>query len=122
MYRDPAPSLEDTIARLEAEVRELKTLGTKRRERQLVLTAVVSMMIAVHAVIGCVVTRMQAERVVRDASKRLETRTRDFVSCIHAVDARGRDVDSCRDERNACWNKLSTPLRQTETAVPAEAH
>ncbi|MDP9149017.1 MAG: hypothetical protein M3O36_03620 [Myxococcota bacterium] len=103
MYRDASPSLEDTIGRLEGELRELRALGGKRRERQLIVTAVVSMMIAVHAVIGCVVTRMQAERIARDASRRLEARTRDMMTCIHAVDARSREVDACRAEKNACW-------------------
>lgn len=109
MYRDAGLSLEDTIARLEAEIRELRAVGGKRRERKLVLTAVVSMMIAVHAVIGCVVTRVQAERVARDASRRLETRARDLVACIRTAEARGRDVDACRAERNACRESLSAP-------------
>ncbi|MDP9037199.1 MAG: hypothetical protein M3O50_20570 [Myxococcota bacterium] len=116
MYRAASPSLEDTIQRLEEEIVQLRALGGKRRERQLVATAVVSMMIAAHAVIGCLVTRMQAERMVGHASKRLEARARDVMTCIHVADARSREVDACRAEKNACTESASVGLSQMSGA------
>jgi hypothetical protein len=101
MYRDASLSFEETIARLEAEVRELRALGGKQRERRLVVTAVVSMMIAIHAVIGCLATRVQADRLQRDAFKRLEGRTSDFISCVHRLEARSGEVDACRARTQA---------------------
>jgi hypothetical protein len=119
MYRDASLSLEETIARLEAEVREMRALGGKRRERQLVVTAVVSMMIAIHAVIGCVATKVQADRLARDVSRRLETRTGDLVSCVRTVEARAQEVETCRSERDACWDRASDlPTAWTRPAKP----
>jgi hypothetical protein len=96
MYRDPSLSLTETIARLEAEVVELRALGGKRRERRLVITTVVSMIVAVHAAIGCVATKVQADRLQRDAVHRLNGRAGDLVSCVHALDARNREIEARR--------------------------
>jgi hypothetical protein len=96
MYRDPSLSLAETVARLEAELCELRALGGERRERRLVATTVVSMIIAIHAVIGCVATKVQADRLERNASRRLDGRASDLVSCVHLVSACSREVDACR--------------------------
>jgi hypothetical protein len=96
MHRDPSFSMAETIQRLEAEVRELQSLGGKRRERRLVLTTVVSMIIATHAVIACVAIKVQADRSERDVTKRLGGRTNDLVTCAHMLDARTRQIDACR--------------------------
>lgn len=100
MHRDPSFSLAETIARLEAEVCELRSLGGKRRERRLVFTTVVCMLVAIHAVLGCVAIKVQADRFVRDASKRLEGRTSDLIVCAHRLDAlttggETRRLDKC---------------------------
>ncbi|MBV9945293.1 MAG: hypothetical protein JOZ69_00405 [Myxococcales bacterium] len=102
MYRDESLSLEETIARLEAEVCELRALGSKQRERRLVVTAVVGLMIAIHAVIACVATKVQADRANRDLSKRLVDRTNDLVSCVQRFEERSRKVDACRAQLQAC--------------------
>ena len=96
MYRDPSVSLTETIARLEAEVVELRALGGKRRERRLLMTAVISMIVAVHAVIGCIATRVQADRFQRDALHRLDGRGGDLVKCVRALDARNREIEARR--------------------------
>ena len=96
MYRDPSLSLTETIARLEAEIVELRALGGKRRERRLVMTAVISMIVAVHAAIGCVATKVQADRLERDALHRLQGRGGDLVRCVHALDARNREIEARR--------------------------
>jgi hypothetical protein len=96
MYRDPSSSLAETVARLEAELCELRALGGERRERRLVATTVVSMIIAIHAVIGCVATKVQADRLERNASKRLDGRASDLVSCVQLVSACTKEVDACR--------------------------
>ena len=96
MYRDPSLSLTETIARLEAEIVELRALGGKRRERRLVMTAVISMIVAVHAAIGCVATKVQADRLERDALHRLQGRGGDLVKCVHALDARNREIEARR--------------------------
>jgi hypothetical protein len=118
MYRDPSLSLSETIARLEAEVLELRALGGKRRERRLVIATVISMIVAVHAVIGCVATKVQAERFERDASHRLNGRADDLVRCVHALSARNREIevrstvagDLCRCPGSAPEWALSTPV------------
>jgi hypothetical protein len=97
MYRDKSASLEQRIAELEAEVFELRALGGKRRQRRLVLTAVVSMIIATHAAIGCVATKVQADRLQRDAARRLEGRISDLTTCARALSERIRQVDTCRN-------------------------
>ncbi|HZU85549.1 MAG TPA: hypothetical protein VE987_21615 [Polyangiaceae bacterium] len=102
MYRDASLSLEETIARLEAEVRELRALGGKQRERRLVVTAIVCMMIAIHAIIGCVATKVQADRFLHEASRQLGGRTSDLVACLHRLDARDSDLDACRSRVQDC--------------------
>jgi hypothetical protein len=96
MYRDPSLSLAETIARLEAEVVELRALGGKRRERRLVMTTVISMVVAVHAVMACLATKVHADRLQRDALHRLNGRAGDLVSCVHALDARNREIEARR--------------------------
>jgi len=96
MYRDPSVSLTETIARLEAEVVELRALGGRRRERRLFTTAVISMIVAAHAVIGCVATRVQADHFQRDALHRLDGRGGDLTKCVHALDARNREIEARR--------------------------
>jgi len=116
MYRDPSLSLTETISRLEAEVLELRALGGKRRERRLVTATIISMIVAVHAAIGCVATKVQAERLERDAVQRLQGRAGDLVRCVHALDARNREIevrravvgDLCRCPSAPEW-ALSTP-------------
>jgi hypothetical protein len=116
MYRDPSLSLTQTIARLEAEVLELRALGGKRRERRLVIATVISMIVAVHAAIACVATRVQAERLERDAVQRLVGREGDLVRCAQALGARNREIevrrsvggDLCRCPSGPEW-ALSTP-------------
>jgi hypothetical protein len=96
MHRDPSFSFGETIARLEAEVQQLRALGGKRRERRLVIATVVSMTIAIHSMIGCVATRVHADRLVRDASTRLNRRTSDFIACVHTLEARNKEADLLR--------------------------
>ena len=62
---------------------------------------VISMVIGVHAVLGCIAMKVQADRFARDASKRLEGRASDLVMCAHRLDALTHAVDtgkvvSCR--------------------------
>jgi hypothetical protein len=102
MYRDASLSLEETIARLEAEVCELRALGGKQRERRLVVTAVVGLMIAIHAIIACVATKVQADRSNRDLSRRLETRSSELGLCIDGLESRERKVDGCHAQLEAC--------------------
>jgi hypothetical protein len=108
MYRDPSSSLAETIARLEAEVLELRALGGKRRERRLVAATVVSMIIAIHAVIGCVATKVQADRLERNASRRLDERASDVASCVRMVNACTKEVETCRDSRLVLQEALRT--------------
>lgn len=102
MHRDPSFSFAETIARLEAEVCELRSLGGKRRARRLVVTAIVCMLVAIHTVVTCVAIKVQADRHVRDASKRLEVRTGDFVMCAHRLEALTARADARRSDKCPC--------------------
>jgi hypothetical protein len=108
----------ETIARLEAEVSELRALGGKRRERRLLVTTVVSMIIAIHALIGSVATKVQADRSVRDATKRLSGRTSDFMTCMHLLDARSTEVDACRARMDGCSCSQGVERPSTPRAGP----
>jgi hypothetical protein len=90
MHRDPSLTFSETIARLETEICELRALGGKRRERRLVAAAVLSMIVAFHAVLACVVMKVRVDRLAGDTSKRLEQRTGELVSCVHRLDALSR--------------------------------
>ena len=96
MHRDPTATFSETIARLEAEICELRAIGTKRRQRRLVATTVISMVVAFHAVLGCVATKVRAERLARESSKRLEDRTGDLISCAQRLDALTRRTEPTR--------------------------
>ena len=96
MHRDPSLTFSETIARLEAEISELRALGGKRRERRLVAMTVISMVIGVHAALACIAMKVQADRFARDASKRLEGRASDLALCMHRVDNLTRTVDTSR--------------------------
>jgi hypothetical protein len=119
MYRDASFSFEEKIARLEAEISELRALGGKRRERRLVVAMVTSMIIAIHAAIGCVTTKVQADRLQRDAWKRLEGRTTALVTCAYALDARTKEVDASRARMDGC--ACSTPAVFAQPAVEWDA-
>ena len=63
----------------------------------------ICMIVAVHAVIGCVATRVQADRLQRDALHRLDGRGGDLVKCVHALDARNREIEARRAAaRDSC--------------------
>ena len=96
MHRDPSLTFSETVARLEAEISELRALGGKRRERRLVAMTVISMVIGFHAVLGCIAMKVQADRFARDASKRLEGRSSDLALCAHRVDELTHAVDTSR--------------------------
>jgi hypothetical protein len=98
MYRDASSFLEQRIAELEAEVLQLRALGGKRRQRRLVATAVVSMIIATHTAIACVATKIQADRLQRDAARRLDGRMSDLTTCTRALSERIRQVEACRNK------------------------
>jgi hypothetical protein len=57
MYRDPSSSMEQTIARLEAEIRDLRSLGGRRREQRLIATTLLSVVFGIFALIACVDAR-----------------------------------------------------------------
>jgi hypothetical protein len=102
MYRDPSLSFAETIARLEAEVRALRALGGKRRERRLVVTTVISLCVAIHSVMGCVAAKVQADQLGHEAHRRLEARAIDLVTCAQRLEASTEEADSCRAVRQRC--------------------
>jgi hypothetical protein len=86
MYRASHDTFASTIERLEAEVRELRTLGTPRgaRERTLWATTAVSVVGALLAVAACGAARTRADDAERrfDAARvRLERKTQDLAAC-----------------------------------------
>src|ERR1700761_5661300 len=57
MYRDPSSTHELTIARLEAEIRDLQALGGRRREQRLIVATLLSVVFGVFALVACVDAR-----------------------------------------------------------------
>ncbi|MDP9001405.1 MAG: hypothetical protein M3O46_14990 [Myxococcota bacterium] len=123
MHRDPSFSFAETIARLEAEVCELRSLGGRRRERRLVVTAIVCMLVAIHMLLTCVAIKVQADRHVRETSKRLEGRTNDFILCARRVEALSSRADMKHLDRCPCGaspDSTEQPKPQEERGAPAQ--
>jgi hypothetical protein len=77
MYRDPSSSMEQTIARLEAEIRDLRALGGRRREQRLIVTTLLSVVFGLFALIACVDAREHEtwiERLHQDETNRCAER------------------------------------------------
>jgi hypothetical protein len=102
MYRDPSSSMEQTIARLEAEIRDLRSLGGRRREQRLVATTLLSVVFGVFALLACV-----------DARER-ET----WVEQVHQD-----QTTRCAERLNACtsWAETSCPLGGSASVVRADS-
>ena len=86
MYRAPHDTFASTIERLEAEVRELRAVGSPRRarERALWATTAVCVVGAVLAVAACGAARTRADLAEHrfDAARvRLELKTKDLGVC-----------------------------------------
>jgi hypothetical protein len=77
MYRDPSSSMEQTIARLEAEIRDLRALGGRRREQRLIVATLLSVVFGLFALIACVDAREHEtwiERLQQDETNRCTER------------------------------------------------
>ena len=83
--------MEQTIARLEAEIRDLRSLGGRRREQRLVATTLLSVVFGIFALIACV-----------DARER-ET----WIEQVR------------QDQTNQCAERLSACTSWAETSCPA---
>jgi hypothetical protein len=77
MYRDPSSSMEQTIERLEAEIRDLRALGGRRREQRLIVTTLLSVVFGLFSLIACVDAREHEtwiERLHQDETNRCAER------------------------------------------------
>ena len=76
MYRDPSSSMAQTIARLEAEIRDLRLLGGGKREQRLIITTLLSVLVALSALIACFDARQRASWVENQARAHIEESAR----------------------------------------------
>jgi hypothetical protein len=76
MYRDPSSSMAQTIERLEAEIRDLRLLGGGKREQRLIVTTLLSVLVALSALIACVDARERASWVENQARTHFEESAR----------------------------------------------
>jgi hypothetical protein len=67
MYRDPSSSMAQTIERLEAEIRDLRLLGGGKREQRLIVTTLLSVLVALAALIACFDARQRTSWVEAQA-------------------------------------------------------
>ncbi|HEX8791905.1 MAG TPA: hypothetical protein VF765_13215 [Polyangiaceae bacterium] len=91
MYRGSQESLAETVARLEGEIAELRSLHTPARPREKTLWAVTALS-AILAVLSCVALRSAHERAeflqrrFDAAAMRLDMKTQDLTVCEHMMD------------------------------------
>jgi hypothetical protein len=72
MYRDPSSSMAQTIERLEAEIRDLRLLGGGKREQRLIVATLLSLLVALSALIACFDARQRASWVENQARAHFE--------------------------------------------------
>ena len=91
MYRGSQESLAETVARLEGEIAELRTLHAPARPRERTLWAVTALS-AIVAVLSCVALRTAHERAeflqrrFDAAAIRLDMKTQDLTTCEHMME------------------------------------
>jgi hypothetical protein len=108
MYRDPSSSMEQTIARLEAEIRDLRALGGRRREQRLIATTLLSVVFGIFALIACVDAREREtwiEQLHEDQTNRCAER---LIECASWTEA-------------ACPGESPSPEPELERAMPSHA-
>jgi len=101
MYRDPSTSMEQTIARLEAEIRDLRCLGGRRREQRLIATTLLSVVFGVFSLIACIdareretwIEQMHQDETTRCAERLLECTNWAESTCAAGAPAGGVNTD-----------------------------
>lgn len=104
MYRGSQESLAETVARLEGEIAELRSLHAPARPRERTLWAVTALS-AILAVLACVALRTAHERAeflqrrFDAAASRLDVKTQDLTACERLMDRMPGLVPASADGR-----------------------